>query len=213
MMYIVQKITLNLFIAMNHNNEIAYSIEYQGLESLDFSSFSLHQQVPEFFRAFPPPGSLDGFGSGVGRIGAGLEVLLGLVGAEDEGLEGGERAHRALELGRLALVLQIIAPHLVELGALGASVAEHQVAAVCLAIGCERQTNKNFKQLVFCFLFLRGQREKTFSRWQEKQKERQREEDRAIWTGWRVKTVQRKTGLIALEDESTIKKLWLLLHT
>lgn len=51
-----------------------------------------------------------------------------------ERLKGSERAHRALELRGLALVLQIVAPHLVELAALGASVAEHLFAHVQLAV-------------------------------------------------------------------------------
>lgn len=60
-------------------------------------------------------------GSGVRRCN--LEVLLSLMGMENEGLERGERAQGTLELWRFALVLQIVAPHLVELAAHCARVA------------------------------------------------------------------------------------------
>lgn len=66
-------------------------------------------------------------------------MLLYLVGVKDEGLEGGERAHEALELRRLAFVLQIVAPHFIELAALRARVAEHLLARVGLAVGCEHK--------------------------------------------------------------------------
>lgn len=62
-------------------------------------------------------------------------MLLGLVGVQYEGLERGERAQGALELRRFALVLQIVAPHLVELAAHCARVAEHLVAHVHLPVG------------------------------------------------------------------------------
>ena len=63
-----------------------------------------------------------------------IEVLLGLMSVKYERLKGSERAHRTLELRWLALVLEIVAPHLVELAALGASVTEHLVAHVQLAV-------------------------------------------------------------------------------
>lgn len=68
-----------------------------------------------------------------------LEMLLGLMGVQDEGLEGGERAERALELRRLALVLQVVAPHLVELAAHGASVAEDLIAHVHLPVSWKQR--------------------------------------------------------------------------
>lgn len=66
-------------------------------------------------------------------------MLLGLMGVQDEGLEGGERAERALELRRLALVLQVVAPHLVELAAHGASVAEDLIAHVHLPVSWKQR--------------------------------------------------------------------------
>lgn len=68
-----------------------------------------------------------------------LEMLLGLVSVQDEGLEGGERAERALELRRLALVLQVVAPHLVELAAHGAGVAENLIAHVHLPVSWKQR--------------------------------------------------------------------------
>lgn len=59
-------------------------------------------------------------------------MLLGLMSVQDEGLEGGERAQRTLELRWLALVLQIVAPHLVEFAAHSASIAEDLIAHVHL---------------------------------------------------------------------------------
>lgn len=53
---------------------------------------------------------------------------------QDEGFEGGERTQRTLELRRFALVLQIVAPHLVELAAHSASVAENLIAHVHLPV-------------------------------------------------------------------------------
>lgn len=68
------------------------------------------------------------------RRGGHFKVLLGLMCVQNERLERSERAERTLELRRLAFVLQIVAPHLVELAALYASVAEHLVTHVHLAV-------------------------------------------------------------------------------
>lgn len=56
------------------------------------------------------------------------------MGMKNEGLERGERAQGTLELWRFALVLQIVAPHLVELAAHCARVAEYLVAHVHLPV-------------------------------------------------------------------------------
>jgi hypothetical protein len=64
-------------------------------------------------------------------------MLLDLVGVKYKGFEGCEGTHEALKLWRLALVLQVVAPHLVELAALGAGVAEHLFARIGLAISCK----------------------------------------------------------------------------
>lgn len=77
--------------------------------------------------------TLEAEGSGVRR--RDLEVLFGLMGVENEGLERGERTQGTLELRRFALVLQIVAPHLVELAAHCAGVAENLVAHVHLLVG------------------------------------------------------------------------------
>lgn len=53
---------------------------------------------------------------------------------KNEGLERGERTQRTLELGRFALVLQVVAPHLVELAAHCAGVAENLVTHVHLPV-------------------------------------------------------------------------------
>lgn len=66
-------------------------------------------------------------------------MLLGLMSMQDEGLEGGERAKRTLELRRLALMLQIIAPHLVEFAAHSASVAKDLIAHVHLPISWKQR--------------------------------------------------------------------------
>lgn len=58
---------------------------------------------------------------------------------QDEGFKGGKRAQRALELRRLALVLQIVAPHLVELAAHGAGVAEDLIAHVHLPVSWKQR--------------------------------------------------------------------------
>lgn len=68
-----------------------------------------------------------------------LEVLLGLMGVQDKGFEGGERAQRTLELRWLALVFQIVTPHLVELAAHGASVAEDLIAHIHLPISWKQR--------------------------------------------------------------------------
>jgi len=61
------------------------------------------------------------------------------MGVQDESFKGGERAQRALELRRLALVLQIVAPHLVELAAHGAGVAEDLIAHVHLPVSWKQR--------------------------------------------------------------------------
>lgn len=58
---------------------------------------------------------------------------------QDEGLEGGERAQRALELRWLALVFQIVTPHLIELAAHSASVAENLIAHVHFPVSCKQR--------------------------------------------------------------------------
>lgn len=58
---------------------------------------------------------------------------------QDEGLEGGERAERTLELRRFALVFQIVTPHLVELAAHSASVAEDLIAHVHLPVSWKQK--------------------------------------------------------------------------
>lgn len=63
---------------------------------------------------------------------------------QDEGLEGGERAERTLELWRLALVLQIIAPHLVEFAAHSTSVAEDLIAHVHLPISWKQRDQVSY---------------------------------------------------------------------
>lgn len=57
------------------------------------------------------------------------------MGVQYEGLERSERAQGTLELWRFALVLQIVAPHLVEFTAHCARVAENLVAHVHLPVG------------------------------------------------------------------------------
>lgn len=66
-------------------------------------------------------------------------MLLGLMGLQDEGLEGGERTQGTFVLRRFAFVLQIIAPHLVEFAAHGASIAEHLITHVHLPVSCEQK--------------------------------------------------------------------------
>lgn len=66
-------------------------------------------------------------------------MLFGLMGVQDESFKSGERAQRTLELRRLALVLQIVAPHLVELAAHGAGVAENLVAHVHLPVSWKQR--------------------------------------------------------------------------
>lgn len=58
---------------------------------------------------------------------------------QDKGFEGGERAQRTLELWRFALVLQVVAPHLVELAAHSAGVAENLIAHVHLPISWKQR--------------------------------------------------------------------------
>lgn len=53
---------------------------------------------------------------------------------QDESLESGERAQRTLELRRLALVFQVVTPHLVELAAHSASIAENLIAHIHLPV-------------------------------------------------------------------------------
>lgn len=62
-------------------------------------------------------------------------MMLGLMSVQNEGLERGEGAERALELRWFAFVLQVVAPHLVELAAHCAGVAEDLVAHVHLPVG------------------------------------------------------------------------------
>lgn len=62
------------------------------------------------------------------------------MGMQDERLESGERAERAFELWWLALMFQIVAPHLVELTAFRTRVTEHVLPHICLTIGCEHTT-------------------------------------------------------------------------
>jgi hypothetical protein len=96
-----------------------------------------------------------GCATGVSRVGRGdLEMLLGLVGVKNKGLESGEGAKGALELRRLALVLQVVAPHLVELAALGAGVAEHVLTDVSLAICCKQKSNAEALVMGCCYLLL-----------------------------------------------------------
>lgn len=66
-------------------------------------------------------------------------MLLGLVGVQDEGFEGGKRAQWAFELWWLALVLQVVAPHLVELAAHGTGVAEHLITHVHLPVSWKQR--------------------------------------------------------------------------
>lgn len=66
-------------------------------------------------------------------------MLFCLMSVQDEGFEGGERTQRTLELRRFALVLQIVAPHLVELAAHSASVAENLIAHVHLPVSWKQR--------------------------------------------------------------------------
>lgn len=58
---------------------------------------------------------------------------------QDEGLKGGERAQWTFELRWLALVFQIVTPHLVELAAHSASVAENLIAHVHLPVSWKQR--------------------------------------------------------------------------
>jgi len=66
-------------------------------------------------------------------------MLLGLMGVQDESFEGGKWAERALELWRLTFVLQVVAPHLVELAAHGTGVAEYLITHVHLAVSWKQK--------------------------------------------------------------------------
>lgn len=70
-------------------------------------------------------------------------MLLGLMSVQDEGFEGGKWAQWALELWRLALVLQVVAPHLVELAAHGTGVAKYLITHVHLPVSWKQRNQVN----------------------------------------------------------------------